>query len=93
MITTTTALLRLLLSLQAVYRVLREAEHRSSSFIPYWKLPWAEKLLASQIEFTADMRLLNTVLDELIAKAIATQQVADVDELEQRDLELADDPR
>jgi cytochrome P450 family 97 subfamily B polypeptide 3 len=76
-----------------VYRVLREAEHRSSSFIPYWKLPWAEKLLASQIEFTADMRLLNTVLDELIAKAIATQQVADVDELELRDLELADDPR
>ncbi|CAN0529878.1 unnamed protein product, partial [Scytosiphon promiscuus] len=24
--------------IKAVYRVLREAEHRSSSFIPYWKV-------------------------------------------------------
>jgi hypothetical protein len=38
------------------------------------------------------MRLLNSVLDDLIAKAIATQQVADVDELETRDLDMADDP-
>ncbi|KAG5192486.1 cytochrome P450 [Tribonema minus] len=76
----------------AVYRVLREAEHRSSSFIPYWKLPFATQLLASQVEFSADMRLLNDVLDELISKAVATQQVADVEELESRDLDVAEDP-
>eukprot|EP00611_Tribonema_gayanum_P030855 TRINITY_DN869_c0_g3_i6.p1 TRINITY_DN869_c0_g3~~TRINITY_DN869_c0_g3_i6.p1 ORF type:complete len:441 (+),score=103.47 TRINITY_DN869_c0_g3_i6:750-2072(+) len=78
--------------IKAVYRVLREAEHRSSSFIPYWKLPFATQLLASQVEFSADMRLLNDVLDELISKAVATQQVADVEELESRDLDVAEDP-
>lgn len=26
--------------IKAVYRVLREAEHRSSSFIPYWKVQY-----------------------------------------------------
>ena len=28
---------------KAVYRVLREAEHRSTSFIPYWNLPYADQ--------------------------------------------------
>lgn len=28
--------------IKAVYRVLREAEHRSSSFIPYWKVRVAQ---------------------------------------------------
>ncbi|CAM9533011.1 unnamed protein product [Phaeothamnion confervicola] len=78
--------------IKAVYRVLREAEHRSSSFIPYWKLPAVEKWLPSQAEFAADMRLLNDVLDELIRLAMATQQQASVEQLESRDLEEAEDP-
>ena len=35
---------------KAVYRVLREAEHRSSSFIPYWNLPYADKWMGGQVE-------------------------------------------
>lgn len=78
--------------IKAVYRVLREAEHRSSSFIPYWTLPFADTLIESQVEFKADMKLLNNVLDELISKAILTQQKADVEELEDRNLDTTDDP-
>ncbi|KAG5178640.1 cytochrome P450 [Tribonema minus] len=77
--------------IKAVYRVLREAEHRSASFIPYWKLPFASRLLPSQAEFKHDLKLLNDVLDELIAKAAETQEVADIAELEGRDLDKADD--
>ena len=36
---------------KAVYRVLREAEHRSSSFIPYWNLPYADQWMGGQVEF------------------------------------------
>ncbi|CAB1105091.1 unnamed protein product [Ectocarpus sp. CCAP 1310/34] len=78
--------------IKAVYRVLREAEHRSSSFIPYWKLPFANKWIASQVEFARDMGLLNTVLDKLIQKALDTQEMADIEELERRDLDEVEDP-
>eukprot|EP00903_Cladosiphon_okamuranus_P007141 g6935.t1 len=78
--------------IKAVYRVLREAEHRSSSFIPYWKLPFAKKWIPSQKEFARDIGLLNSVLDELIRKALETQEMADVEELERRDLDTIDDP-
>lgn len=44
------------------------------------------------MEFSRDIDLLNTVLDELIQKALDTQQMADVEELERRDLESMDDP-
>lgn len=56
------------------------------------QLPFANKWIASQAEFSRDMNLLNTVLDELIQKALDTQQMADVEELEQRDLDTMDDP-
>lgn len=46
----------------------------------------------SQKEFTRDMDLLNKVLDELIQQALETQQMADIEELEQRDLDSVDDP-
>ncbi|CAM9133790.1 unnamed protein product [Chrysoparadoxa australica] len=78
--------------IKAVYRVLKEAEHRSSSFVPYWKLPFAKKWMDSQIEFSNDMEVLNSVLDRLIAKATATQELADIEELENRDLDSSEDP-
>lgn len=48
--------------------------------------------MASQVEFTRDMNLLNEVLDKLIQKALDTQQMCDVEELERRDLDAIDDP-
>jgi hypothetical protein len=35
--------------IKSVYSTLREAEHRSMSFVPYWKLPFADKLLKDQV--------------------------------------------
>ena len=69
---------------KAVYRALQEAELRSTSFIPYWNLPFANLFLNNLKEFENNMRLLNGVLDELISKALATQNIADIEELEKR---------
>mmetsp|Transcript_17503 Transcript_17503/g.24068 ORF Transcript_17503/g.24068 Transcript_17503/m.24068 type:complete len:740 (-) Transcript_17503:92-2311(-) len=70
---------------KAVYRALQEAEHRSTSFIPYWQVPFAKHFMKNLQEFEENMLLLNTVLDELIVKALETQQKQDVAELENRD--------
>eukprot|EP00584_Thalassiosira_punctigera_P003443 CAMPEP_0172527972 /NCGR_PEP_ID=MMETSP1067-20121228/2500_1 /TAXON_ID=265564 ORGANISM="Thalassiosira punctigera, Strain Tpunct2005C2" /NCGR_SAMPLE_ID=MMETSP1067 /ASSEMBLY_ACC=CAM_ASM_000444 /LENGTH=764 /DNA_ID=CAMNT_0013311809 /DNA_START=337 /DNA_END=2631 /DNA_ORIENTATION=+ len=75
---------------KAVYRVLREAEHRSSSFIPYWNLPYAEKWMGGQVEFRKDMGMLDSILAKLINQAVETRQEATVEELEER--EVGDDP-
>jgi cytochrome P450 len=70
---------------KAVYRALQEAEHRSTSFIPYWQVPFAKHFMKNLQEFEENMSLLNKVLDELIVKALATQNKQDIDELESRD--------
>lgn len=75
---------------KAVYRVLREAEHRSSSFIPYWDLPYADQWMGGQVEFRKDMTMLDDILASLINRAISTRKEATVEELEERD--NADDP-
>ena len=75
---------------KAVYRVLREAEHRSSSFIPYWNLPYAEKWMGGQVEFSNDMGMLDNILAKLINQAVESRQEATVEELEDR--EMGDDP-
>lgn len=43
--------------MQAVYGVLKEAEHRSTFYIPYWDLPLADKLVPRQIEFARDIKV------------------------------------
>jgi cytochrome P450 family 97 subfamily B polypeptide 3 len=75
---------------KAVYRVLREAEHRSSSFIPYWNLPYADQWMGKQVEFRQDMTMLDDILANLINEAVSTRREASIEELEERD--NADDP-
>lgn len=75
---------------KAVYRVLREAEHRSSSFIPYWDLPYADQWMGGQVEFRKDMTMLDDILADLINRALETRKEATIEELEERD--NADDP-
>lgn len=70
--------------IKAVYSTLREAEHRSMSFVPYWKVPFANKWMKDQIDFQENMELLNTVLDKLIKKALDTAIESDIEELENR---------
>lgn len=75
---------------KAVYRVLREAEHRSSSFIPYWNLPYADTWMGGQVEFRRDMTLLDNIIADMINRAVLSRKEATVEELEERDNE--DDP-
>lgn len=75
---------------KAVYRVLREAEHRSSSFIPYWNLPYADQWMGGQVEFRRDMTMLDDILADLINDAVSTRREATAEELEERD--NAEDP-
>ncbi|OEU16005.1 cytochrome P450, carotenoid hydroxylase [Fragilariopsis cylindrus CCMP1102] len=76
--------------IKAVYRVLREAEHRSSSFIPYWNLPYADQWMGGQVEFRTDMTMLDDILAKLINRAVSTRSELTVEELEDRD--NAEDP-
>ena len=77
---------------KAVYRALQEAEHRSTSFIPYWNLPFANLFMKNLQDFELNMKLLNDVLDELIAKAIESQDKGDVEELETRNYATMENP-
>ena len=42
--------------IQAVYGVLKEAEHRSTFYIPYWDLPLADKIVPRQVAFRKDIK-------------------------------------
>ena len=70
---------------QAVYGVLKEAEHRSTFYIPYWNLPFAKNLVPRQRQFYSDLLVINDCLDELIAQAKNTRQTDDAEALQARD--------
>lgn len=70
---------------QAVYGVLKEAEHRSTFYIPYWNLPFAKNLVPRQRLFYADLAVINDCLDDLISQAKNTRQTGDAEALQARD--------
>ena len=72
-------------SVQAVYGVLKEAEHRSTFYIPYWKLPLAAALVPRQRRFREDISVINACLDDLIAQAKRTRTAEDAEALQARD--------
>ncbi|KAK8951580.1 hypothetical protein KSP39_PZI003857 [Platanthera zijinensis] len=51
---------------EAVYTVLREAEQRSTSLIPTWKIPVWKDLSPRQKKVTEALKLINDTLDNLI---------------------------
>ncbi|OVA08198.1 Cytochrome P450 [Macleaya cordata] len=71
--------------IKAVYGTLFEAEHRSTFYIPYWKLPLARWVVPRQRKFHNDLKVINNCLDGLIRNAKDTRQETDVDKLQQRD--------
>jgi len=60
--------------IQAVYNLLREAERRAQSVIPYWNLPGAPSLFRDQKDHSENLMLINAVLDELIKGAMQDDQ-------------------
>lgn len=71
--------------IQAVYGTLFEAEHRSTFYIPYWKVPIARWLVPRQRKFHNDLKVINDCLDGLIRNAKETREETDVEKLQQRD--------
>mmetsp|Transcript_65446 Transcript_65446/g.151898 ORF Transcript_65446/g.151898 Transcript_65446/m.151898 type:complete len:1103 (+) Transcript_65446:2-3310(+) len=58
---------------RAVYSVLREAERRAQSVVPYWNLPGASTVFRDQKSHEENVTLLNAVLDELIRNCRAPE--------------------
>lgn len=71
--------------IQAVYGTLFEAEHRSTFYIPYWKIPLVSWIVPRQRKFRNDLKVINDCLDKLIKNANETRQETDVEKLQQRD--------
>lgn len=71
--------------IKAVYGTLFEAEHRSTFYIPYWRIPLARWLVPRQRKFQKDLKVINDCLDGLIQLAKETRQETDVEKLQQRD--------
>lgn len=77
---------------KAVYSTLVEVEHRSQVPVPYWELPLADLVVPRQRKFKNDIKMLNEVLDGLIARAKKTRVVEDIEELEKRNYAEVQDP-
>ncbi|KAL2347949.1 hypothetical protein Fmac_001949 [Flemingia macrophylla] len=71
--------------IKAVYGTLFEAEHRSTFYIPYWKIPLAKWIVPRQRKFQDDLKIINNCLDGLIRNAKESRQETDVEKLQQRD--------
>lgn len=71
--------------IKAVYGVLKEAEHRSTFYIPYWNIPLTKYLVPRQVAFHKDLAVINECLDDLINRAKNTRQEEDIEALQARD--------
>jgi cytochrome P450 family 97 subfamily B polypeptide 3 len=60
--------------------------------LPYWNLPLANQLVPRLRKFNKDLRLLDTILNELIEKCVATESKGTVEELEARDYSKMENP-
>ncbi|CAM9622696.1 unnamed protein product, partial [Laminaria digitata] len=78
--------------IQSVYSVLKEAEHRSMTPAPYWELPLANQLVPRLRKFNHDLKVLNTVLTDLIARAKNSESKADLEDLQNRNYDKVSDP-
>jgi cytochrome P450 len=78
--------------IQAVYSALKEAEHRSLTPFPYWNIPFANTFVPRLRKFNADLKILNDVLNELVEKALETQNQQDEEELQNRDYDTMENP-
>lgn len=78
--------------IQSVYGVLKEAEHRSTFYIPYWNVPLLRAIVPRQRAFAADMKVIDATLDYLIRMARESRQEDDLEALQARDYSKVKDP-
>nr|BAX73990.1 carotene hydroxylase [Euglena gracilis] len=77
---------------KAAISTLKEAEHRSMTPLPYWKLPLADVVVPRQADFKRNMALINDQLNLAIASALKNRDPADIADLEARDYDEMDNP-
>ena len=77
--------------IKAVYRVLRESEHRSTFPLQYWQIPGAMDVVPRQKQFKEDMKMINEELSVLINNAISSRTETDLEEMERRDYSKVED--
>lgn len=51
-----------------MYTSLREAEYRSTAFVPYWNVPLLRSIVPRQRRCTAALKIVNVTLDGLIQR-------------------------
>ena len=71
-----------------MYGVLKEAEHRSTFYIPYWNLPLSGVLVPRLRRFRSNMAVINECLDGLIDAAKRTRREQDVEVLQAQDYSI-----
>lgn len=71
---------------------MRVQEHRSTFYFPYWNIPGARFVVPRLREFHANLGVLDTQLDDLIRRAVASKQVDDIEALQARDYANIRDP-
>lgn len=76
---------------KAVYGALKEAEHRSTFYLPYWNVPALRAIVPRQRAFASDMKIINDTLDTLIAQARSTSTATDLEALQNRDYSKVQD--
>jgi len=77
---------------KAAIETLREAEHRSMTPAPYWKIPGAYQVVPRQVAFKQNMELVNSELNKAIAECLNDRTAMEVEELENRDYESMANP-
>ena len=77
--------------IKAVYRVLRESEHRSTFPLQYWQIPGAMDIVPRQKQFKEDMTMINDELSVLINNAMMTRNESDLEDIERRDYSKTED--
>lgn len=77
--------------IKAVYRVLRESEHRSTFPLQYWNVPGASAVVPRQRQFKRDIAAVNDELSALIRSAMETRDETDLKEMEARDYANVED--
>lgn len=78
--------------IKAVLRILKETEHRSTVFLPYWKIPGAKMIVPRLRAFYNDMDTINNTLNNLIRAAKMSATPLDLADLQARDYDKVSDP-
>jgi len=77
---------------KAAIETLREAEHRSMTPAPYWKIPGAYTFVPRQVAFKKNMALIDSELTKAIEACLKDQSQEEVEVLENRDYEKMANP-